>query len=257
VGGDLIHPTAAEGFEKAADVYERARPGYPADAVDYVVEQVGDGLVVDLAAGTGKFTRELVARGLNCIAIEPVEGMRRTFHDVLPDVPIVDGSAEAMPVEDGSADAVTVAQAFHWFDGALAVAEIARVLRPGGRLAVVWNVRDARVDWVSRVTEIIDRYENDKHVPRYRDQEWRKAFEKAELFRLVAEREFPYMQEMTREGLVDRVASTSFIATLDEAERMRVLEEVGSLASNHPDLAGRARFEHPYVTEVYVFERAD
>src|SRR5205823_2135086 len=148
------------------------------------------------------------------------------------------GTAESMSLDDDSVDAVTVAQAFHWFDRARAVAEIARVLRPQGRLGVVWNVRDSRVDWVRRVTEIIDRYENDKHVPRYRDHEWLKAFEETNVFRLVAENEFLHNQEMTPEGLVDRVASTSIIASLDEAKRRLVLDEVRLLAESHPDLGG-------------------
>src|SRR5207247_2469748 len=110
------------------EAYERARPGYPPEAVDYVVEQLGRGLVVDLAAGTGKFTRELVARGRRVIAVEPVAGMRATFTSVLPDVSMLGATAEVMPFGDHEIDAITAAQAAHWFDAARAVVEFHRVL---------------------------------------------------------------------------------------------------------------------------------
>ena len=256
----VMHATAKEGFGSAAEVYERARPGYPATACDYLVDALGvpsDGTLLDLAAGTGKLTRELVARGVRCVAVEPVSRMRRIMTEQLPEVWSFNGTAENIPLDSGSIDAVTVAQAFHWFDQDAAIAEIARVLKPGGRLAVVFNVRDTRVDWVRRVTEIIDPHEGDVRIPRYRDQDWKPAFERARAtFTAVEALEFPHAQPMTPEGLKERVASVSFIAVLPEETRAQVMQQIEELTASHPDLARRASFEHPYVTEVYVYARA-
>jgi len=144
----MVHDVALRGFGSEAEAYERSRPSYPPDAVAWLVDhlRVRPGAVVaDLAAGTGKFTRLLAPTGASVLAIEPVEGMRQVLHQVLPRLPMVAGSAEAMPVKSSSLDAVCIAQAFHWFDAEQAFAELARVLRPGGRAGFVWNAR-ASVD---------------------------------------------------------------------------------------------------------------
>ncbi|MFA5890478.1 MAG: methyltransferase domain-containing protein [Actinomycetota bacterium] len=255
-----IHQTAARGFEAAAGAYARARPDYPAAAIDWVVEALGvggdpDAVVCDLAAGTGKFTAGLVARGVRCVAVEPVAAMRRALTAVVPQVWAFNGSAEDIPLADESLAGVTVAQAFHWFDGSRAAAEIHRVLRPGARLAVVWNVRDERTDWVRRISEIIEPFEGEVRIPRYRDGAWRAPLEREDLFALCGAREFAHAQTLTPESLVERVASVSFVAVLSEEERARVLGSVRELAATHPDLRGRREFSHPYLTEAYVFER--
>ena len=250
-----VHRSAAIGFDKAAEVYERARPGYPTAAIDYLIEHVQpEGTVVDLAAGTGKLTRELVARGLNTIAVEPVEGMRRTFSSVLPEVPILAGTAEEMPFEDHSVDAITAAQAAHWFDAPRAVMEFHRVLRPGGRIALMWNVRDESFDWVRRVTEIIDPYERANGTPRYKHRAWQPPFDQSPLIKAVGKRSFPYAQPMMLQGFLDRFNSCSFIAILDDGSKGAVLDELQELVRTHPDLAGKKELEQPYVTEVYVYE---
>jgi ubiquinone/menaquinone biosynthesis C-methylase UbiE len=152
------HPTAAAGFDRAADAYERGRPAYPADAVAHLAAhfRLGEGVtVLDLAAGTGKLTRMLATTGATVIAVEPVEGMRRVLAEVVPGARVLDGTAEAIPVEDGAVDAVTVAQAFHWFDSDRAVAEIARALRPGGGLGLIWNTFDTSVPWVETLRTLV------------------------------------------------------------------------------------------------------
>ena len=113
----MIHPTA-RGFETAAEVYEQVRPDYPSEAIDHIVEvlELEPGAqVVDVGAGTGKFARQLVARGFNVTGVEPIAEMRTIFERVV-DAEIIPGTAESIPLDDGSADAVTAAQAFHWFD---------------------------------------------------------------------------------------------------------------------------------------------
>ena len=129
-----IHEAAARGFQQASEAYERGRPTYPPEAIARLVTALGIGphsTVVDLAAGTGKLTRQLVPSGARLIAVEPVEAMRATFARVLPGVTILEGTAEALPLPDASAEALVVGQAFHWFDGPAALAEIHWVLRPG------------------------------------------------------------------------------------------------------------------------------
>src|SRR4051812_26526389 len=140
----VVHEVAAAGFSDPND-YEAARPSYPPDAVAWLVEQLRirtDARVCDLAAGTGKLTRLLVPTGAQLLAVEPVAGMRATFRSVLPDVPVVAGTAEALPLRAGALDALVAAQAWHWFDHDRAIAEARRALHDRGALGLVWNARD-------------------------------------------------------------------------------------------------------------------
>ena len=149
----------AEAFGAAGDAYERGRPGYPADAVAWLAMSLGisaDSRVVDLAAGTGKFTRLLGPFAQRLVALEPLEGMWRHLHEGSPAVPVVASVAERIPLRNQSVDAVTVAQAFHWFRAEEALNEIRRVLRPGGRLGLVWNRRDESVAWVAALGRLLD-----------------------------------------------------------------------------------------------------
>ena len=158
----MVHEVARRGFGREAEAYERSRPTYPPDAVSWLVEtlQLRPGVIVgDLGAGTGKLTRLLAPAGAAVVAIEPVHGMRDVLRRVAPGAAILAGTAEALPLREASLDAVAVAQAFHWFDAGAAFGELARVLRPGGRLGIVWNVRDRSVGWVDDVWSIMDRVE--------------------------------------------------------------------------------------------------
>ena len=215
------HPTAAAGFDRAADAYERGRPGYPAEAVAHLAAhfRLGEGVtVLDLAAGTGKLTRMLATTGATVVAVEPVAGMRRVLGEAVPGARVLDGTAEAIPVEDGAVDAVTVAQAFHWFDADRAVAEIARVLRPGGGLGLVWNTFDTSVPWIGALRALVDGHRHGE--PQYGHARWRDAFATTPRFEPLEEHTFGLVQELETEELVDRIGSTSYIATLSEAERI-------------------------------------
>ncbi|TMM16368.1 MAG: endonuclease III, partial [Actinobacteria bacterium] len=150
----------SRGFGLAADAYERGRPDYPADALAFLVERLDlrpGRTVADLAAGTGKLTRLLAPTGADVIAVEPIAEMRAKIEGAR----VLDGAAEAIPLADASVDAVTVAQAFHWFRAGEALVEIHRVLRPGGGLALVWNVRDERDPIHAAVSEILAPLERD------------------------------------------------------------------------------------------------
>jgi SAM-dependent methyltransferase len=205
--------------------------------------------LVEVGAGTGKLTRLLLATGAQLIAVEPVEAMRKKLSEQLPHVAVIDAVAEATTLEATSADAVIAGQAFHWFAGPATLAEIHRVLRPGGSLGLLWNMRDESVAWVQKLSEIIDPHE--EGVPRYRSMEWRRAFEEARSFSPLESARFPHTHSTTRESIVDRVASISFIAALPQPAREIVLDQVRSLLGTDPATRGREPIEFPYLTDVY------
>lgn len=251
-----IHEVAARGFARAPAAYERGRPGYPEAAVRYLLRmlRIESGTpVLDLAAGTGKLTRDLAAAGADVIAVEPVAEMRTVLAAALPDVRVAAGAAEALPLADQSVEAVTVAQAFHWFRGEEALAEIHRVLRRRGRLGLVWNVKDESEPWVARLGRIIEPLRGG--APRQAAGAWRKAFERTELFGPLHRRHFRLAHEVDREAVVERVASISFVAALPAAERRRVFAEVRAMLAADLTTRGRERLVIPYRTGVYWCER--
>lgn len=242
----MIHKKAAIGFDRAGDQYERGRPEYPQDAVNFLISKAGissASTVVDLGAGTGKFTKLLLPIKANLIAVEPVEGMRKTFSTLLPNVKILAGTAEAIPLEKQSVDAVLVAQAFHWFNGPDALKEIHRVLKPNGKIGLIWNARDESIDWVKRLTEIIDPHEGG--APRYKTMNWKMVFDNTDLFSPLELSHFSYVQYGTVETVVDRIGSISFISALPEEERNHVLDQVRDLLKNQTSMS------LPYRTDVY------
>jgi SAM-dependent methyltransferase len=230
------HSAHAHSFGPAADIYERGRPGYPDAALDWLLP-AGRPRVVDLGAGTGKLTRQIRDRGLEVTAVDPSEQMLAQLTLAVPAVPVLIGSAERIPLPAASADAVLVAQAWHWVDPARAVPEIARVLTPGGRLGLIWNLRDEAEPWVRRLGEIIGSAENERDTT------------VGEPFGPVEITHFPWSMTLGPERLIDLVASRSTIILLPAAERAAVLGEVRRLIATHPDLVGRTEFRMPYVTE--------
>ena len=255
--GSHVHRAAAVGFERGAQAYERSRPSYPEPAVELVADVLGAGpgrSVLDLAAGTGKFTRLLIPTGAAVVAVEPVAAMRAELHQSLPAVTVLDGTAEAIPLDDGSVDGAVAAQAFHWFDAPAALAEIHRVLRPEGRLALVWNVRDASVDWVRRFEEVMVAAAGNK--PYEPSVDWAAVVAAAGGFGPLHHERFTYGQDISAELLVERAASTSYVSALDDRARRDCLDEVAELARTHPDLAGRAAVHLPLLHR-RVLVRAD
>jgi SAM-dependent methyltransferase len=246
-----LHPAAAGGFASAADAYERGRPGYPEEAVAWIAERLGlqpGKDVLDLAAGTGKLTRALVPFGARVVAVEPVDEMREQLFRALPDVDAFDGTAESIPLPDESIDAITCGQAFHWFRTEEALREIHRVLRPGGGLALIWNVRDLRDPLQTRIQEIIS--EHGAEVRSHRDIDPAGQVSASGLFGPVEERSWPYVQRLSRAHLVDRIASTSYIAVLDPDTRAEVLSRVLEAADGLPE-----PIAIPYLTDVYIASR--
>jgi SAM-dependent methyltransferase len=248
-----VHPDVA-GFGTSADAYERGRPDYPSAGVDWIFEQAGLGpgsVVVDLAAGTGKLTRALIGRGARVTAVEPVPEMRMQLRAALPGVEATDGTADDMGLPGNWADCVTVAQAFHWFATDKALAEIARVLRPHGHLALIWNQRDLEQHLQAELSRIVGPYRQD--TPSHASGEWRPVIDASTLFDAPLEFHVPHVQVASRSMLVDRAASTSFIARLPAEERAALLAEVAALVAG---AAGEdATVELAYITDVYVVAR--
>lgn len=249
---DGVHEVAASGFGAGADAYERGRPSYPEDLVAWLGEGLGlapGRRVADVAAGTGKLTRLLVPTGAEVVAVEPVAAMRGKLAEACPAVQVLDGTAEDLPLADGSVDAVTVAQGFHWFDPAMALASFARVLRPGGGIGLVFNERDAREPWVAELSQLIRWDERRRwRVPYTMEVDWAPVLaEHGPAFGPVERYDTTFRQPMDAETLVARVLSTSYLARLPEDERSALGDRVRALA----EPLGEA-FDLPYVSVAYV-----
>jgi SAM-dependent methyltransferase len=240
----VIHDTASRGFSRSADAYEKGRPGYPEAAVALIASRLpARATVLDLAAGTGKLTRPLLAAGLAVVAVEPVAEMR----SALPaSVRALEGTAEAIPLAAGEVDAVAVGQAFHWFDGDVALAEIHRVLRPQGWLALLWNTRSEDDPVNQAIDELLAPYRGD--TPSQRGVAWRAAFDRTTLFGPLEEHEFPGELRLDADGMEARVGSISFVAALDTPERTRVCHRARALA-------GEGTVTVPHRTEVMLCRR--
>ena len=200
--------------------------------------------MVDLAAGTGKFTQLLVSSGARIIAVEPLEGMRAKLAAHNLGVEVVSGSAEAIPLADASLDLVTIAQAFHWFANERALAEIHRVLRPGGGLALIWNRRDTTQPVQQALGALMAPYRGD--VPTHHGADWRALFNRNRLFTPLEEWSMPHTHEVDGAGLIDRVLSVSFMAALPPAGRAGVERQIRDLAGGLPQ-----PITLRYTTDVY------
>ena len=253
-----VHHAAATGFGAAAAAYQEARPDYPAALGDWLSDELGLGpgrVALDLGAGTGRFTPLLRATGARLVAVEPVPAMRAELVAAHPDVEALAGGAELLPLADASVDAIVCAQSFHWFARAAALAEMRRVLKPGGALGLVWNVRDARVAWVAALTKILDRHQGD--APRHESGRWRDVFPFPG-FTPFSERRFAHEHVGAAERvIVERAMSVSFIAALPADEQARVADEVRALIAATPSLAGRATVAFPYVTHAHACRRVE
>lgn len=252
---DAVHPVAAQGFAATVDAYRRSRPSYPPEAVVWLVDAlriVPGSTVVDVGAGTGMFSTLLAATGAAVIAIEPLDSMRAVLVAEMPGIKALAGTAEQMPLDDGAADSAVAAQAFHWFALDQALHEFHRVLRPGGRLGVIWNDLDTSTDWVSQFDRIIS-------VPRVGTPHPSAAgsAELAPLFGAPHRGRFEHSRIHDRDSLLDRVNSMSFVAVQPEQERAAILDRVARLLDTHPQLAGHERFELPYVTKTFWTERRE
>ena len=223
-------------------MYEKTRPEYPAEAVDWLVPADAK-TVLDLGAGTGKLTRALAARGLEVFAVDPSPKMLDQLRVAVPGATVSVGSAEDIPLADASVDAILVGQAWHWVDQEAALPSVARVLRPGGTLGLIWNLRDDRVPWIERLTTVMHPAEGEIFMETGRID--RGAFGELE------SANFEWSQDFTREELLDLVRSRSYFITAGEAEQASILRGVNELLDTDPDVGGRSSWSMPYVTRAF------
>jgi len=250
-----VDPRAQAGFTAGVESYEQTRPSYPPAAIEKLVQVAGihpGTKVLDLAAGTGKLTRLLAGLAdVEIVAVEPVEAMREALTVRCPSVAAMNGTAEAIPQPSGSVDVVTVAQAFHWFDAAVALGEIHRVLRPGGTVVLLWNTRDRRVPWVAEWDALLAENTPSQPFAAYHEVDWPGIVAATGGFEPLRVWRTSWSDVMDVERLVGRAASVSTVATLPDDARERLLNEVRALARTHPALAGQQEFGFPYVTSVW------
>lgn len=237
----------ARSFGRAAGVYEQGRPDYPAEAVAWLLAPVREHgrapRVADVGAGTGKLTRALVAASADVVAVDPDPDMLGALTRASPGIPALVGTAERLPLADGAMDAVVLGQAWHWVEPVAGSAEAARVVRPGGVLGAVWNVRDDAVPWVRRLTAIM-RGSNAERMLAAGDPPLAAPFTgwEGETWR--------WSRAVTRETLVAMVRSRSYVITAPEGERARIDAEVAGLL-DEVGAVGERTVELPYVTHAY------
>jgi ubiquinone/menaquinone biosynthesis C-methylase UbiE len=247
-GGVEPLPDWAHSFGGVAEAYERGRPTYPVEAVRWMLGEQPL-TVLELGAGTGKLTRVLAQLGHDVHATDPDPAMLQVLEREVPGVRTAEASAEEIPLGDASVDAVIAAQAFHWFDLDRALPEMARVLRPGGRVCLVWNYRNEKIPWVRRLGTLIGTQEH--------QQDPAQSLIFSERFGFVEDREFTHWQTVHRKSILDLVLSRSNVAVLDEQGRDAKLAEVLAFYDEYG--RGMDGMQLPYVTRCYradVLERA-
>ena len=240
---DEQQPDWAHSFGGVAEAYERGRPTYPVEAVRWLLGEQPL-TVLELGAGTGKLTRVIAQLGHDVHATDPDPAMLQILEREVPGVRTAEAGAEDIPLDDASVDAVIAAQAFHWFDLDRALPEIARVLRPGGHVCLVWNYRNEKIPWVRRLGTLIGSQENQP------DPAQSLIF--SELFGFVEDKEFAHWQVIDRKSIQDLVLSRSNVAVLDEQGRAAKLAEVLAFYDEYG--RGMDGMQLPYVARCY---RAD
>lgn len=226
--------------------YDRFRPGYPDESLRWMVGTQPPALVVDLAAGTGRIGARLASLGYDVLAVEPDDSMRAVAERALPGRTVA-GTAESIPLPDASCDAVVVGQAWHWFDADLAVKEIARVVRPGGHLGIVWNRRDDLTGWMSHLTEITG------SMASLRAEGAAAAPDLGPSFGPVETLDVRHVQRLDVDGLLGLASSWSYLAL--RPDRDAVMDRIRQLVLTDPETAtaaGRGEpFDFPYVARSY------
>jgi SAM-dependent methyltransferase len=251
---EMLHWSAFSGYLNAAEAYSKGRPGYP-PALDKWLKNVihigHDTRVLDLGAGTGKFTQHLLDLEARVVAVEPVQAMLDRFKARYPAVPAYLAAAEALPTEllDNSIDVVVCAHSFHWFANKSAMEQIHRVLKPGGRLVLLWNLRDTQEPWVAEVAAIVSEVAGDN--PRYYSQQWREMFPFGK-FAPLHEHHFAQLHKGSAEDvIINRVKSISFIATRPQEEQQAILARVNQVIARYPQLKDQAEIAVPYDTAAF------
>jgi len=252
MANDDVLAMAMDGFTKAASMYEGNRPSYPNEAIEHIKSlYINPTIIVDLGAGTGILTRLLSTIGAQqIIAVEPVLSMREKLQSIPSITQILDGTGEHIPLEDNTVDIITCGQSFHWFATQRAVAEMHRILKPNGLLVLIWNVRDdEHLEWGKHIQTIVARHSAE--APLYKTMQWKKAFDNQTLFSPLEYQEFHYVQQTTRDKIVNISLATSYIAVLPDDRKVQVEKEIRQILDNAEELRDQQEFDAPYVTHFY------
>lgn len=248
-----VHPAANEGYGRAAEAYARARPSYPDASVDWLLAELrGPSRVVEVGAGTGTFTEQLVERGVSVVAVEPVAAMRDHLSGLGVPVTTLDATAERLPFDTGSVNTLVASQSLHWTNVSAALREFARVLDSSGAIGLIWNFRDTEVAWQRDLDALLAELRRD--APHSRDGRWQHAVE-ASAFAITASRTWQWSVATSQHGVLDRVRSVSYVAALPETDQAQVDERVRRLLRVHGLDSSADVIDFPYVTEAYVLRR--
>jgi SAM-dependent methyltransferase len=234
-------------FGEQACAYSRGRPDYPAAAVVELLDADAR-VVADIGAGTGKLTASLIDAGRTVYAVEPDAEMLDVLKAQLPTVRGLIGTAEQIPLADNAVDALVFGQAWHWVRPDIAATEAARVLRPGGTVGLIWNIRDESVPWVHQLTAIVTASEAELYVAAG-------VHELGTGFGPLVHKVVRWDRTLTGPQLLAMVASRSAVITATDTDRARILAEVEALASEVADEDGNIVL--PYLTHTYRAETAD
>ncbi|MGH9228769.1 MAG: class I SAM-dependent methyltransferase [Acidimicrobiales bacterium] len=249
-----IAPNASR-FGDVAEAYESVRPLYPDAALAELAARCGlraGTAVADLGAGTGKLTRQLAALGADVVAVEPLPGMRAALEAAVPGVRVLDGTAEDIPLPDASVEIVTAAQAFHWFETRRALDEIARVLRPGGWLALLWNERPES-GWAAALVDLS--HELTGFTRSYPGNGWEYVLADDGRFGPRSVTRFQVDVTTTPDRELADSESRSHVHVLDEDRRRRVLEALRRFLATHPETAGRPELTYSHPCTLHVSQR--
>jgi ubiquinone/menaquinone biosynthesis C-methylase UbiE len=245
------------GFAGGGARYAASRPGYPRSVIEEVIEQLGlhpGDLVVDVGAGTGQCTALLLAAGIRVVAVEPVDDLRDTLRAGNPGAEVRVGTAEDLPLDDGSVHGYVAAQAFHWFDVPAALAAFDRVVRPGGRAALLFNRRDTAPSWMAAWDDLVERIATG---PRAASSDWRAAVAASQLVEIVHTSSTPNPHHQRRDDLIRRFRSSSAIAAQPEARQAELVRSFEAVIDTDPATAGDEVIAVPYLTDVTILARRE
>ncbi|CAF1471674.1 unnamed protein product [Adineta steineri] len=249
-----MNPIAAEGFEKAAQNYEQARPTYPDDAMEFI-KSLHDrpNVIVDLGAGTGKLTRLLGSMGAQeIVAIEPVAAMRENLKKIPIITKIIDGTAEHIPFDDSSIDIIICAQSFHWFATHQTLTELNRVLKSNGLLILLWNIpnNENAPKWAENITKYVESFKPSEGV-NYETEKWKAVFDNQNLFSLLQHKQFSHKQRVTEDLALKMILSMSFIAKLPSEEQTKLVDNVKKMLNDAEEIRNTNGFDINLDTNVY------
>lgn len=252
-----LHPAAEQGFASAAELYQQVRPNYPAEIVTWLREDLElntQSTAIDLGAGTGKFLDYLKQATPNIVAVEPIAEMLNQLKIVHPEVQTQQASSDQILLNSNSVDAILCAQSFHWFANTQTLSEMHRVLKPSGRLGLVWNQRDERVDWVKALADFIQQFEAD--TPRFHSGEWQNVFEQQNLFAHLGQKVFVQHQVGTVEDVVSqRLLSTSFIAAMPQTQQLELKQQFEDIVEQYTGKRAQDQIAFPYITYAFHYQR--